>query len=352
MRLTTDIDKFIENNNLKPVTSSRPYGSGGKLDPNGLFSEDIFGRMGSKERRKKFGYIPLHCHIIHPEIWEVLASVDVAFSKLLTNKKSYLVDDNGMLFEDDVHGKSGVFYFSKIFKQINWDNYSKKKPKACNYIKEHIDTIFIDKEIVIPAGIRDIQILKETNTTRIQFAEINRLYETVLRQSNTIVGGNIDMLPEDISSAIVHSIQRTVLDINFWISSRLKGKQGVIRGGLLRKSTDYSGRCVVAGDPSIRLGYIGVPWQIVLKLFEPFAIHNFFKKDHVVLSDIKDVLNLKENPDINEIKRFISKINEDYSICNPALRDKLKNIATEIVKDKVVLYKRDQLGPLNKELLF
>ncbi|MEM3451994.1 MAG: hypothetical protein QW835_00005 [Candidatus Hadarchaeum sp.] len=69
MILDIGIEEFIEKHKLKPVSSPRIYLSG-KLDPDGLYSEEIFGRLGSEERKHTFAYIDLRNHrIIHPEVY-------------------------------------------------------------------------------------------------------------------------------------------------------------------------------------------------------------------------------------------------------------------------------------------
>ncbi len=60
-----DIPRFIEQRKILQVKSARIEGRGGKLDSEGLFSEEIFGRVGSPNRKTTFGYIDLNVKIIH-----------------------------------------------------------------------------------------------------------------------------------------------------------------------------------------------------------------------------------------------------------------------------------------------
>ena len=46
-----NINEYIEKNSLKPVTTIRMYEKVEKTDPNGLFSEEIFGRFGLSVNR-------------------------------------------------------------------------------------------------------------------------------------------------------------------------------------------------------------------------------------------------------------------------------------------------------------
>lgn len=53
------------------------------------------------------------------------------------------------------------------------------------------------------------------------------------------------------------------------LSERLKGKEGRIRGNLMGKRTDMSGRTVITSDPNIELDEVGVPLIIAMNLTYP-----------------------------------------------------------------------------------
>lgn len=53
------------------------------------------------------------------------------------------------------------------------------------------------------------------------------------------------------------------------ISSRLKGKEGRLRGNLLRKRVNFAARSVITPDPNLELDEVGVPRSIAMKLTYP-----------------------------------------------------------------------------------
>jgi DNA-directed RNA polymerase subunit beta' len=57
------------------------------------------------------------------------------------------------------------------------------------------------------------------------------------------------------------------------LSENLKGKQGRFRQNLLGKRVDYSGRSVIVVGPELKLHQVGLPKQMVVKLFEPFIVN-------------------------------------------------------------------------------
>ena len=74
MRLNLlDINKYIQTKNVKEVKSTAIFAPGGtNFDPNGRWSEEIFGRVGSKERKERFGYIDLRTKIINPTVYSII----------------------------------------------------------------------------------------------------------------------------------------------------------------------------------------------------------------------------------------------------------------------------------------
>jgi DNA-directed RNA polymerase beta' subunit len=328
-----NINALVENDKLKQVKTTRMFARNIQVD--GLFSEEIFGKFGSNERKQKFAFVDLRTKIIHPEAYEhIFLGLTSEISKFLLNKEKYIIE-NGKLTADPVNGISGVFQFINNFDKINLDIVKDKKEEI-RFIKQNLNKIFIDKWIILPAGIRDIQFQEGTSKSQIQYTELNELYENLIRNSNSM-----ESIPsDDLKDTLTQGIQRSVLEINKWIKQRLKGKGGLIRGGLMRKVIDYSGRLVIITDNTLEIGEVGLPWQAVLRLFEPFAVHKIMKdKDYLTL--IQDVLKSDVAVDSYALKNFIKKLNIKPSIAPPLLHDYFVDVARDIVKDKVVLVKRD-----------
>ena len=333
-----NIDDFITQHKLKEVTSHKIYVGGGreKLDPKGLFSEEIFGRIGSRQRKSTFGFVNLNTTVIHPEAYPIFTSINTDLTKLILEKNTYIVED-GQLVEDE-NGNSGVAYFIQIFDQLDFLKIVKDQDaKTIDFIKTNKSKLLIDKFLILPAGIRDIQISKKTGKSMIQYSDIATMYERLLRQISHVNSDN----PIELLNLSIKSIQRILLDINDWIKNRMKGKQGVIRGGILKKVTDYSARMVITPDPSLKLGYVGVPWQILLKLFEPFTLNYILKKDQSGIKLIQEYMSIEDDPDINDLKRFLSRINNEPDTVSPELERYLIKATENITSNLVLVYKRD-----------
>ncbi len=335
----SNINAVIENEKLKQVKTTRMYSRNIQVD--GLFSEEIFGKFGSSERKKTFGYIDLQTKIIHPESYQhIFTSLNSDITKYILNKQKYVIE-KGILVPDEEKGLSGVYNFIKIFDQLDLAAI-KNKNQEIQFIKNNINKLFINKWLVIPAGVRDIQLIQGTNKSQIQYTELNELYENLIRNTNLFSS----LSTPELSESLTQVIQKNVIEINSWLKERLKGKGGLIRGGLLRKVVDYSGRLVITTDNTLEVGEIGLPWQVVLRLYEPFAI-NIIMKDNDYLSLIQNFLKSDTKVDTFTLKQFIKKLNNKPSIVTPLLKDYFIEVAKIIVKDKVILYKRDPVENRN-----
>ena len=258
----------------------------------------------------------------------------------MTDKAQYTIDKDGVLTEDPVKGSSGINYFISIFKKLDIDKFKKSRPKNVKFIKDNKNKIFIDKYLVLPAGIRDLSISKTSNQTIVNFSDLSELYTNLIRHTNAL-GSDSALLPDEIKKPIIEQIQKTVLEINNWIKNRLKGKSGLIRGGLLRKVIDYSGRLVVTTDNTLPLGSVGLPWPVVLKLYEPFAINYILKRDRNMLKSIQYVLKSDTELDVSDLKKLFAAAINKPEIIPEDMVDYFMHVAESVIKDKMVIYKRD-----------
>ena len=66
-----DFDKYIQEKNLKEVKNANILSLTDKnsFDSQGLWSEEIFGRVSSKERKTRFGYITLNIPMLRPVVY-------------------------------------------------------------------------------------------------------------------------------------------------------------------------------------------------------------------------------------------------------------------------------------------
>ena len=90
------------------------------------------------------------------------------------------------------------------------------------------------------------------------------------------------------------------------VSQRLKGKEGRIRGNLMGKRVDFSGRSVITGDPNISIDELGVPIKIAMNMTFPEVVNPYNMEDMVKL-----VLN---GPEKYPGAKFVRKVHEKRTI--------------------------------------
>lgn len=145
-----DFNQLIKDHNIKEVTSPIYFVGGTIPDENGLFSTQIFGRPGSKERKTTYGYIDLHGKFVHPVFFKLFCSMNKKMESVLLSKDYFKVE-NGELIQDD-NGETGPSFFYKIYDQLRFANTGTMRRDT--YIslleKSSKEEIFCDKWLVIP----------------------------------------------------------------------------------------------------------------------------------------------------------------------------------------------------------
>lgn len=167
-------------------------------------------------------------------------------------------------------------------------------------IKNNIrpEWMFLTRIPVIPPALRPMVAL---DGGRYATSDVNDLYRRVINRNNrlkklqeihapdVILRNEKRILQEAVDALIDNSIrhgnstqaasmqaQRRALKS---LADNLKGKRGLLRGNLLGKRVDYSGRSVIVVGPELRLHQCGLPKHMALELFRPFVISEILKKE-------------------------------------------------------------------------
>lgn len=332
-----DIDKYILNNDCQPITSTNIFSVNGiSFDPNGLWSEEIFGRIGSKERRSKFGYINLNSYIINPILYNMVSTISTDIKNIIFSKESYRFNNNKLIM--DSTGETGLLFFYKILNDINFIDLIKGKPEKAQlakFLDDNKKLILIKSILVLPAGDRDLRITK--SRAKQITSEINNLYERVISLSSQILIQSDD---EEMKNIFMTYIQKGCLQILIWLENNIKGKQGLFRSTMLKKTIDYSARIAVTSDPEMPLGFIGIPWHSVLLLYQPFFFNYVLRQNLLLKQSICEYLNIQDIS-IKELTEFIQKIIKYPERITGDLKNSLIVCAEKITEEKFILCKRD-----------
>jgi len=272
-----NIDEYIKEHDLHgPVISPQIFiGKSFTFHSQGLFSEDIFGLTGSKERRQSMSWIVLNCKVIHPVLYDAISKqISREIVNIISGKKTYNIGPDGILVESENGIISG---FDSLISNINKIKFRKNEEDSDrNYIIDMIyqkirdNAFFIEKLIVISPDFRPVQIPKEEKTSYFQTSmdELNDIYVRVIKLST-----QLQSVSGRLSDVLSYQMQRVLEDLFECIRIKISKKQGIIRNLMLGKRVDYSARGVITPDPTLNIGEISIPFKMACAIFEPFILY-------------------------------------------------------------------------------
>ena len=302
-----DIDKMIVEDELKEVTNPVYFNIGSIPTEDGLFSTEIFGDIGTSERKKRFGYISLNSKFIHPVIYKLLVSIDRRIESIVHGNRYFKLDSVGNLIEDD-NGETGLDFLYKNFEKIKFkptdSDLRKTKLSLLGSLKK--DEIFISRYLVIPAALRDYNPNEKSGGKIAEVDSINDIYSKIIRASSSLSGGSSFSF---IANTTKGQIQVLLVEIFTRLTEDLAHKSGIIRKGLMGKSIDYATRSVISAprvnsnswqESQIRFGYTGIPLSQVVVQFYPFFVKyiedfiDLHKTEFTMIKSGKDIIEIKD----------------------------------------------------------
>jgi len=374
-----NIDEIIQKQKLKEVTSENTFikVSGKKvLDPEGVYSETIFGPIGSSKRKTTFAYIKFPKKVINLYTYEPVSSNSFSsiFGKLnyqafvFNGKPLYLMEDGSFSLEpfDDnknikaiktfntpedfynfIKNEQNTVEFNTFY---NYQNTVKGNKKNVDFLIKNIDTIFTDKILVIPAAYRDIFI----KDTVVQENPISKLYQYLIWvnkkfESDNPILSKIQTTGDSIAALVSQDnnkqneensesetsdkltlseyyskVHNTLLKLaNELVGILGFGQKGkLLRGAKLSKRVDHTVRLVLAHDNNLKPNQVKIPWMYLIKLYEPFVLHHILKnpKYAEIKNWVLEQLGTSQQLDLNQTEKTRK------SISDKAFRDLTNNI--------------------------
>lgn len=215
---------------LRPVKVMDIYDNTGiNFHEDGLYSVSTFGRVGSKERDSSFSYIDLRVSIFHPEYFRNLMALKGYYLDIISGKRRAIFDEkekNFIISEDD-RAQTGYDFFLQHWEKIVFQRTdSDLRDIRIQFIEKYKKQAMFRYHLVVPAGIRDIEI---TDDGRTREDDMNSYYRKLLSASFTI-------------SVVNEGVDKAVFDVPRWTMQRvanelyediilkmIKGKSGWIQ---------------------------------------------------------------------------------------------------------------------------
>lgn len=290
---------------LDEVTSLKVF-SKKKFHPQGLFSEQIFGPLknytcqcgtyyglsksggkcttcevdivNSDARRTRFAKIMLPIPVMNPIFYDLLVevggkSLKHAIDELMRNEKSFLYMDGEEHIIGSDHDKipEGVEYWERtdaIFKLVSDLSHLFASEGAPEWIliNRNINNLLINHVIVLPPDLRPSSAAAGGKQL---MDKINRYYVQILTKKEIMKDTMIDILRDkNLYYTYFKQIQRDVNELYHRILEKMAKKEGLIRGNILGKRIDFSGRAVITPDPTLNLDECVLPYIMILEIFK------------------------------------------------------------------------------------
>ena len=275
--------------------------------PQGLFSEQIFGPIknytcqcgnyygvsksggqcklchvdivNSDERRKRFAIIRLPIPVVNPLFYDLLCelggkALKSALDDLMTKEKSVLYQDGDDFIttlapETIPEGLPKWERTDAIQKivEIYTENEVEDGVESWKMIQDNIENLLIDRIIVLPPDLRPSSPTKGKNKQLMD--KINRYYVQILTKKEIMRDTIIDIhRNKDMYYQYFVQIQRDVNELYSQILVKMAKKEGLIRGNILGKRIDFSGRAVIVPDPTLNIDECSLPYYMVLEIFK------------------------------------------------------------------------------------
>lgn len=243
---------------MRPVTALASFdGTGTNFHPDGLFSTEIFGRVGDELRSRRFSYIDIRVSIFHPIIYRALIDLKQLYAGILSGSEyAVFSEEEGDFVRSDVsNGKTGFQFFSSNWKRIRFgETKSVSREHNIKLVTKFKDQCMLDHVVVAPAGLRDMEILADG---RPQEDEVNSLYRKLLMISNTISDASITHNPEVINNARFN-LQKTFNQIYQTYEDMVAGRRKLIQNRwTARRIFNGTRNVITAADTSVE--YLGAP---------------------------------------------------------------------------------------------
>lgn len=305
-----DVPNFIRERRALPVTSTLTLEPSTNLfHAEGLYSETIFGPVGSPDRELLFGYIDLNTHIFNPKIFKLIIQLGGLYKDIMSGQAYAVFDPITKNFERvvgdpmEVEGAdTGYSFFCRHFNELSFaTTESSKRDERIEVIEQYRDRALFSQYLVEPAGLRDIA---NDSSGRLVQDDVNGLYKSLILYARSIPKGSQSTLYDPVR----WQIQSKAQEIYEYIENFLDGKRGFIQGSFARRKVAMGTRNVITAatffasspeDPQLlKADDVQVGVYQTIKGLQPFTKYTYkalfgdaiFKRDavsQVALSDIK-----------------------------------------------------------------
>lgn len=239
-----DPEKFLWEA-MTPVTSGDTFeGQTTNLHPEGLYSTEIFGRVGTDERDMTESYIDTILPIFNPTYFKALIQLKALYLEILRGRTFAAWDPESRDFikSNPIEGDTGFAFFMRHFGELDpKHNESFKRTQKITVIERFKDKALHRRIPVLPAGLRDVEIAP--NGAVIE-NEVNDLYRKLFYRSRSLNIKNPD-LDDPVYDNIRWGEQEALNNIGDYFFGMGEGKRGFWQRRVARRAVFSATRNVI-----------------------------------------------------------------------------------------------------------
>ena len=241
------------------ITSTEIYdGTSEDFNPGGLYSQILFGQVGSQNRDYTFGYIKLNTELIHPTVRRWIRQLKRYYESIWRGEAFAIWNPKTGEFDPADLGDDGAdtgyhFFISHINELKFKRNTSARRNQMIDAYEKYRGQLTLVNHLVLPAGLRDLQVAQNGRTTE---DESNDYYRRLLRLANSLE--NSPLQGAEINNVRLN-MQMIVDDLYDYFLSLLDGKKGFLQSRFGARNLFLGTRNVISsmdmgadilGDPS------------------------------------------------------------------------------------------------------
>ena len=231
---------------LGRVKELQIFGQGSNFHPEGLFSVQLFGAVGSEVRMTTYGYIDIHHGLLHPAVYKSLVGIKGYYKQILDGSVTAIWDNKSKTFvksHEEGASTGYTFFMSKLAEMKFERSASDQRNFSIELVEQSIrrNEHLLRYLLVMPAGMRDYVI---TPSGKPEEDEVNSLYRRVLAQSQ-LVDPLIAKKTPEVYDNIYVNIQKALVELYDYFMSLFDGKNKLILGKWLGRKIFNSTRNVL-----------------------------------------------------------------------------------------------------------
>lgn len=218
----------------------------------GLFSETIFGDVGSPLRNNRPGVIELNTEILHPWVYSDLRKLSKLYDGIIRGTTTAIWDQQirDFVASDSDDAKTGLNFFIKYFDNVTLKNPSKSDDRDAKIklVKSKpIKDLLVNTLAVYPAGLRDYIIDKSGKPSE---DESNTLYRKLLNTTNSLLNYDIKLLEEEDLTNIKNRLHDLSVEIEDHFIELVKGKKKFAQNKYAKRGVEFGTRNVIVSLPT------------------------------------------------------------------------------------------------------